>query len=196
MAPEHHYGDMIPASVPSFLVRTLACWNWKCALLSAVARSLVYLAAMARPGQVNTSPSGGLSIMLVEMAYVTVTAGLYAGMQQKALSFRSRSLRNLTVVVGVPGLAQFLDWLLHRAAGASVPGKATLVVCVFAGISAMLHLHLMSRGAFLTGSQGRPLFDDFRRIPRLVAELVGVPIVMLSTRGSRVASIVAADPGT
>src|SRR5271165_39974 len=103
---------MTPARSP-FLAQAFACWNWKCALLSATARSAVYLAAIVRVGQTGPGLSGGLSIVLVEMAYVTLTAGLYAGMQQRALSFRSRLLGNLTVVFGVPGLAQVLDWLTH-----------------------------------------------------------------------------------
>ena len=113
--------------------RALSYWNWKCALLSVAARSLVYLAAMSRTGL-----RGGLSIVLVDMAYVTLTAGLYAGLQQKALGLSSRPLSNLTVALGVPGLAQFLDWLAHRAAGAVAPARATLAVCVFTAVSSPL----------------------------------------------------------
>lgn len=132
------------------VARAFACWNWKCALLSAAARSIVYLAALARTGL-----HGGLSIILVEMAYVTLTAGLYAGMQQRALGLRSRLLGDAAIVFAVPWLAQLLDWLAHRAVGAAVPGKVTLAVCIFATLSALFHLHVMRRGAFLTGRAGR-----------------------------------------
>ncbi len=172
---------MTPARRSPFFAQAIACWNWKCALMSATARSLVYLGAMARAGL-----RGGLPIVLVEMAYVTLTAGLYAGLQQRALGFRSRLLGNLTVVVGVPMLAQILDWLTHRAAGAAAPGRATLAVCVFATISALFHLHVMRRGAFLTG-HGRSLVDDFRRMPRLIAGFVLAPAVLLSAVGARLA---------
>lgn len=128
---------------------------------------------------------GGLSIVLVEIAYVTLTAGLYAGMQQKALSFRSRLLGNLTIALGVPGMAQILDWLAHRAAGAAAPGKATLAVSAFAIASALFHLHVMRRGAFLTGRGGRSLAEDFRRMPRLVAGFVVAPAVLLSAMAGR-----------
>jgi hypothetical protein len=52
----------------------------------------------------------------VELAYVTLTSGLYAGLQQKALGIRSRWLGNSTIILGVPWLAQAFDWLAHRAA--------------------------------------------------------------------------------
>jgi len=165
-----------------FLSRMMDCWNWKCALLSATARSLVYLAAMARSGL-----RGGLAIVLVEMAYVVFTAGLYAGLQQKALGFRSRLLGNLTVVFAVPMLAQALDWATHRLAGAAAPARATLAVCIFATISALFHLHVMRQGTFLTGRRGHSLLEDFRRIPRLTAGFVLLPVVFLSGSAARMA---------
>jgi hypothetical protein len=153
--------------------QVFACWNWKCALMSATARSLVYLAALARSG-----PHGRVAIILVEIGYVALTAGVYAGLQQRALALRSRLLGNLIVVLGVPALAQFVDWLTHRAVGAPVPMRATVAVSIFAGISALFHLFVMRRGVFLTG-QGRSLGDDFRRIPRLIAGFVAAPVVFL-----------------
>jgi hypothetical protein len=173
---------MTRAGGSPFFAQAFACWNWKCALMSAAARSMVYLAAMTRSGL-----KGGLSIVLVEMAYVTLTSGLYAGLQQRALGFGSRLLGNLTVVFGVPGLAQILDWITHRAAGAAAPGRATLAVCVFATVSALFHLHVMRRGAFLTGRKGRSLVDDFRRIPRLTAGFVLAPVMFFLAPGDRLA---------
>jgi hypothetical protein len=179
---------MTSANRAPILAQAIICWNWKCALMSATARSMVYLAAMARTGL-----RGGLPVVLVEMVYVTLTAGVYAGLQQRALGFRSRLLGNLTVVLAVPMLAQILDWLAHYAAGAAAPGKATFAVCVFATISALFHLHVMRRGAFLTGRAGRSLVDDFRRMPRLIAGFLLAPVVLLSVLGDRLARILDAE---
>jgi hypothetical protein len=184
---------MDPAIRSPFWSRAIACWNWKCAVLSAIARSLVYLAAMARVGHAQGSLKSGFAVVVVEMAYVTLTAGLYAGMQQRALSFRPRLLGNLTVVAGVPGLAQALDWLTHRAAGAPAPGKATLALCVFAAFSALFHLHVTRRGAFLTGPLGRSLLDDFRRMPGLIAGFATAPVVLVGALGSRMTRTVEPD---
>jgi len=167
-----------------FVAQALTCWNWKCALLSATARSAVYLAAMMRPGL-----HGRVAIVLVEIAYVTLTAGLYAGLQQQALGLRSRLLGNLIVVVGVPGVAQAFDWLSHRAVGATPPGKATIAVCVFALISALFHLHVMRRGAFLTGHSGRSLVNDFRRMPGLIVQFVAMPFAYLGALPARLARV-------
>jgi hypothetical protein len=171
----------------SLLKRALSCWNWKCALLSATARSFVYLVAMTRSGQ-----PGRFAVVLVEITYVTLTAGVFAGLQQKALALRSRLLGNLVVVLGVPGLAQAMDWLAHRVSGASAPGKATLVVGFFAVISALFHLHVMRNGAFLTG-HGRSLLEDFRRMPRLVAGFVLRPMVFFAAITTRPARAVESE---
>lgn len=178
---------MLPYSRCPFLTRAISCWNWKCALLSATARSLVYLAATT-PG----SAHGRLAVVLVEIAYVTLTAGVYAGMQQRALALRSRLLGNLIIVLGVPGLAQALDWTIHRGTGAAATGRATLAVSLFAAISALFHLHVMRNGVFLTG-HGRSLVDDFRRMPRLVAEFVVRPLAFFVAFTSRSARAIESE---
>jgi hypothetical protein len=155
--------------------------------MSATARSVVYLAATSRK-----SFAGSLAVVLVEIAYVSLTAGIYAGMQQRALGLRSRLLGNLIITVGVPGLAQALDSAAHQVSGAVVTGRATLAVCVFAVLSALFHLHVMRQGAFLTGT-GRSLVDDFRRMPLIVVGFVMRPVAWLRSlkvaRGSAAASV-------
>jgi hypothetical protein len=170
------------------LARKLACWNWKCALINATARSLVYLAAMVRGGA-----HGQLAIVAVEVAYVTLTAGLYAGMQQKALGMRSRQLGDLIVVLGVPGLAQAVDSLAHRLAGAPAPARATVAVCIFAAVSALFHLYVMRRGAFLTGDDGHSLATDLRRVPALAMGFVLAPFGWIPALVSRLARALSAE---
>jgi hypothetical protein len=170
---------MMLDSQPPLRARVLTCWNWKCALLSATARSLVYLAALARSGCHDR-----ISIVLVEIVYVALTAGIYAGLQQRALRFRSQLLGNLTVVPGVPTLAQFIDWLAHRFAGAPLPLRATVAVSIFACVSALFHLYVMRRGVFLSG-HGFSLRDDFRRIPRLIVGFVAAPFTLGLSQAGR-----------
>jgi hypothetical protein len=165
----------------TFVTQAFSCWNWKCALLSATARSLVYLAGMA-----HSSARGRPAIVLVEVAYVTLTSGFYARLQQEALGLRSRLLGNLAVALVVPGLAQAFDLLTHRAAGATAPPRATLAVCVFTFVSALFHLYVMRHGVFLT-VRDRSLLDDLHRVPRLIAGFVLWPIALFSSLSLRLA---------
>ena len=174
--------------LPELRLRAVALWNWKCALMSAVARSAVYAVTMARSGL-----RGGLAVIAVEMLYVTLTAGIYAGLQQNALRMRRRWLGDLGIVLGVPGLSQLLDWLLHRAAGAPAPHHAVLSACVFTLISALFHRHVMRRGTFLTGEQGHSMVDDFRRIPRLVLSFVVWPVALFRSLPGRLERLIRAN---
>jgi len=176
-------------SPKSLFAQAGACWNWKCALLSATIRSCVYLAALAH----NRMP-GRWVLVLVEIAYVAATAGLYAGLQQRALGLRSRLVGNLAIVVGVPGLAQALDWLAHRAVGPAAPPRALAVVCCFTLVSAFFHLHVMRRGVFLTGSAGRTLADDFRRMPRLIAGFALGPLAAVGALHGKMARAAQSEP--
>jgi hypothetical protein len=157
--------------------------------MSATARSFIYLVAMAHSG-----PHGALSIVLVEVAYVTLTAGVYAGMQQNALRLRSRLLGNLIVVLGVPGLSQTLDWFAHRLTHTAPTHRTLLAVSFFAVLSALFHLHVMRNGGFLTG-QGHSLLDDFRRVPRFIAGFILRPVNFLTALISRPASTVEPEAG-
>ncbi len=180
------------AQTSSFSAQVLSCWNWKCALVSASARSVVYLLAMARTGG-QSGTRGSLAIVLVEIAYVTMTSGFYAGLQQKALAIRSRVLGNGLIILGVPWLAQAFDWLAHRAAGAPAPPKATIAVLFYATLSAVFHLYVMRRGAFLTGNEGRALRNDIRRIPRLIGGFVLAPIQLISAGAGRILRVMGAE---
>lgn len=155
-------------------LRTLSCWNWKCALLSATVRSLIYLVAMLHPGTHDR-----LAVLVVEMGYVTLTAGLWAGLQQRALAWRAKRWGNLVIVVVVPGCSQLLDYLAHGAAGAAAPARALLAAGTFTLLSALFHLYIMRRGVFLAGT-GCSLAEDFRRLPRLLAGLALRPLTPLS----------------
>ena len=157
----------------ALFAQALSCWNWKCALLSATARSLVYLAAMTHSGSRSR-----LAVVFVELVYVTLTAGVYAGLQQKALGLHSRLLGNLVIAGAVPACAQALDWLTHRIVEAAAPPKATFAVCIFTAISALFHLYVMRRGVFLTGHDSS-LFADFQCVPRLIAGFVLRPFAVI-----------------
>lgn len=156
-------------------------WNWKCALMSAVVRSLLYGVAMMRGNGHER-----MVVIGVEMLYVTLTAGAYAGMQQWALRLRRRWLGDICIVILVPGLSQVLDWLAHRVVGAPAPARALTGAAVFTLISALFHRHVMRHGTFLTGDSESSMAEDFRRIPRLVVSFVVWPGAVLRSLHGRI----------
>lgn len=156
-------------------------WNWKCALMSATVRSLLYGVAMLRGAR-----DARLAVMCVELIYVTLTAGIYAGLQQRALKIRRRWLGDACIVLLIPGVSQLLDWLAHKAAGAPAPTGAFTGALVFTLLSAIFHRHLMRHGTFLTGESEDSMIEDFRRIPGLLLSFLLWPGVFLRSLPAKI----------
>ncbi len=151
-------------------------WNWKAASLQIAIRATLYFIVAARHLHTG-SYQAGLHAAMVEAAYVCVTAGFYAALQQGAMRVEPRWLANLVIIAGVPMLAQAIDTLLQHAAG--TPNlKAVSFTMAFCGLlSAAFHLHLMRNGAMLVGKDEGSFANDLRRIPSLVASFVTAPVL-------------------
>ncbi len=150
----------------------LACWNWKSAILSGVIRSATYFILVARQGH-----HAGLRSAAVEAVYVALTAGIYSGLQQRAMRLEPRRLANLTILAAVPLSAQLIDFLVQRAAHTPGLATATIGMVGWGLLSASFHLHLMRNGAMLVGAEGRSFGNDLKRIPRLVGTFVASPVL-------------------
>jgi ABC-type amino acid transport system permease subunit len=156
-------------------------WNWKAALFSVSIRSLTYLFASSRHGL-----GSGVRAALVEALYVALTAGFFSALQQGALKLRPRAMATLTVVLGVPLLAQLCDYSLQHAAGTPNAKSTSIGLTCWALVSAAFHLHLMRNGAMIVGEEARSLGHDMKRVPKLVISFVVAPfkaaIQLMSTR--------------
>jgi hypothetical protein len=153
-------------------------WNWKSALMSVSVRATGYAIATAKHGW-----RAGVAAVLLEVIYVGSTAGFYAALQQRSLKTAPRWFGNLLIAVGVPMLAQTVDWAIHVLAGTPNLKVATLGVGVFTLLSALFHLHIMRQGAMLVGKEGRTLAEDMRSMPRLIAGFFLQPMRMVQTVG-------------
>ena len=158
----------------SLLLFPFRLWNWKSALLSVLIRSFALFCMVTRHGH-----HSGLHAAAIEACYVAVTAGFYAALQQRSLSMEPRWLSGLAVVVGVPILAQAIDYLLQHAMGTPNMKAASVGMVCWGLLSAAFHLHLMRHGAMLVGDGSRTLSSDMKRMPRLVATFVAKPVVLV-----------------
>ena len=167
-----------PTSLPSrrcfpLLATAFACWNWKSAILSGVIRSATYFAIVARHGH-----NAGLEAAAVEAVYVALTAGVYSGLQQRAMTVQPRWFSNLIILAAVPMFAQLIDFLVQSAAHTPGLKTATIGMVCWGLLSASFHLHLMRNGAMLVGCEGRSFGNDLKRIPWLVGTYCATPVVI------------------
>jgi hypothetical protein len=139
-------------------------WNWKSALLSAVMRALVFLAINWTAGL----PAAGAA-MAVEFAYRILTSGFYGSLIQSFRKVEPAWLANLYVVLLLPAVNQGLDLYIHWLNGTPKLAASVIASTIITVWAALFNLYAMRRGALVTGPDARPLREDLRQLPVLVA---------------------------
>lgn len=147
-------------------------WNWKVAMLTAVLRGLVCMAAL-RHMDVHARRHFGL----VEAAFVLLTCGFFSALQQQSLMLTREALAWLSCVVVVPLTSLACDAGLHFWLDGRDTCRLGVAALVFTVVSATLHWHMIRNGALLVGDEAHTLQTDLKRIPKLVGTYFAGPVV-------------------
>jgi hypothetical protein len=150
---------------PTLRDRIDALWNWKSALLSAVLRALVFLAINWTSGR----KAAGMA-MGVEFSYRILTSGFYGSLIQSFRKVQPAWRANLYVILLLPALNQGLDLWVHWLNGTPKLAASLVASTAITVWAALFNLYAMRRGALVTGRDARPLRDDLRQLPALVAD--------------------------
>lgn len=139
-------------------------WNWKSALLSAVLRALVFLAINWTAGAKAASAA-----MAVEFGYRILTSGFFGSLVQAFRKVEPAWKANLYVVLLLPAVNQGLDLWIHWLNGTPKLAASLIASTAITVWAALFNLHAMRHGALVTGPDARPLLDDLRQLPALLA---------------------------
>ncbi len=145
----------------------LYSWNWKAALLSACLRAPIFLVATLRRGLEAISVA-----VLVEAVYSAGISGCYGAFVQKLRNARPKWAAGLLILLLMPGLLFWFDYLLHRYTGMPNLKRGMLAAGVLSLLSSLFNWYLMSRSSLLVGKEGHSLANDLQRMPRLVFEFI------------------------
>jgi len=140
-------------------------WNWKSALLSAVMRALVFLTINWTSGQ-----KAAWMAMGVEFTYRILTSGFYGSLIQRFRLVEPAWKASLYVVLLLPALNQGLDLWVHWLNGTPKLAASVAASSVITVWAALFNLYAMRRGALVTGRDARPLAEDLRQLPALLAD--------------------------
>ena len=143
-------------------------WNYKSALMSAAIRAPLFLLANLPAGQDAALAAGS-----TEFWFRFVTAGFYGAMTEAFSRSRMPGATWAALIV-VPGIAHLMEFLVHTWRGTPIIGPAIVASIGLTLVSTSFNLFAMRRGALLSGDGCRPLREDLREIPRLVAMCVAV----------------------
>jgi len=145
----------------------VARWNWKSAVFSSSLRALVFLFANLAAGW-----QAATGAMLAEFLYRGVTAGFYGAITQAFGAVQPAWCAGVFVAVLLPVLSHSLEISVHIARGTPRIITSLISSVCFTIFSTLFNLYAMRRGALIVGDGARPMSDDLRRIPALIAGFV------------------------
>ena len=148
----------------------IRAWNWKAAMLSAVTRATLFLAANASAGW-----SAAWGAFGAELVFRACTSGFYGAATQTFALARPAWAAAAAALVVIPAVSHTLEFLVHYLRGTPALGRSIALSILFTVVSTLFHLFAMRRGALVVGASAAPLADDLRRLPRLIVEFAAWP---------------------
>jgi hypothetical protein len=145
-------------------------WNWKSAALSAALRTPLYVVAALNSGFIAAARAG-----LTDALLRLILSGAAGALTQRVAAMRAGWQSTTLAFAGVLLLMHALEALVHWRAGSAQWTSAFRVSLVFSAVSVLFNLYAMRRGALIAGAAGRPLKDDLRRLPGLIAGFLRNP---------------------
>jgi hypothetical protein len=142
-------------------------WNWKSALLSAMLRAPLFLVATLRQGLKAVSIA-----VLAEAVYSAAISGCYGAFVQKLRRARPMWASGLLILVILPAILLWFDYLVHLYTGMSNLKGGMWAAATFSLLSSLFNWYLMSRNSLLVGKGARSFASDLKRMPRMLTHFV------------------------
>jgi hypothetical protein len=142
-------------------------WNWKAALLSAMLRAPLFLMGTLRQGMEAVSIA-----VIAEAVYSAAISGCYGSVVQKLRRAHPLWASGLLILVILPGLLLWFDYLLHLYTGMTNLKGGMLAAGSLSVLSSLFNWYLMSRDSLLVGKEGRSFASDLKRMPRMLTDFV------------------------
>lgn len=171
-------------------LQLLTRWNWKAVLLAMIVRGSISFAVYKFSENTKAAVIAAAVIMFIRF----ITTGMAGALVQSFRKARPVWLANLIVSVMLPGIIHTIEfatqYLLEHTYvdvfALSQDGvtlkRAFAISVLFSIVSVLFNLYAMRKGALLVGAgeDTQSLKDDFKQMPRLVAEFVIALPVLIS----------------
>ena len=130
-------------------------------------RAPLFLVATLRQGLEAISIA-----VLVEAAYSAGISGCYGAFVQKLRSARPRWASGLLILLVLPALLLWFDYLLHLYTGMANLKGGMFAAATLSLLSSLFNWYLMSRDSLLVGKEGRSFASDLKRMPGMLADFL------------------------
>jgi hypothetical protein len=149
-------------------------WNWKAGLLSALMRSLIFLAAYLWKKEALILAIGA---MLAQFVFRMLFGGINGALIQAYSKVEPAWQAVLTVPLVLAFFSHVIEFAVQTAydnyAGTSGKGKAIIASVIVSVISAVFNLFAMRRGALLVKDENsQSLWKDLKRFPLITTQFI------------------------
>jgi len=143
-------------------------WNYKSAILSALVRGQLFLAANLPAGF-----DAALAAFVTELTFRLLTSGFYGALTQSFRRVEPPRKGMLAALVVLPIVCHSSELLVHWVRGTPALGRSIVASVLFTAVSTGFHMFAMRRGSLVVGHGSPSLIQDLRTVPRLIAAFIG-----------------------
>jgi hypothetical protein len=147
-------------------------WNWKSSLFSSSFRALVFLCANLTAGW-----RAATGAMIAEFIYRGISAGFYGAITQAFRTVEPAWTAGLVAIIVVPLISHSIELAIHIIRGTPKIITSVIASVCFTIVSTLFNLYAMRRGALVVGRDGDSVAGDLRRVPRLIWDFLGAPVL-------------------
>jgi hypothetical protein len=142
-------------------------WNYKSAILSALVRSQLFLAANLPAGL-----DAAVAAFVTELLFRFVTSGFYGALTQAFRRVEPPRKGTLAAIVVLPIVCHSAELLVHWSSGTPALARSMVASVVFTALSTGFNVFAMRHGSLVVGHGSPSLIQDLRTVPRLIAAFV------------------------
>ena len=142
-------------------------WNWKNAVLSAIARASIFFAV-----NLTASWDSALDALVTELFYRAPVVGTLASLSQAFRRVQPAWEAGLVIMFALPALAHGIEFTVHSLRGTEKLYESVAVSIVFSMFTAVVSYFLHRRDVLIVGHGARPFVDDLVQLPLELFDLL------------------------
>ncbi len=142
-------------------------WNWKNALLSAVARATIFFTV-----NLTASWDSALDALVTELFYRAPVVGTLASLSQAFRRVQPAWEAGVVIMFALPAVAHGIEFTVHSLRGTEKLYESVAVSVVFSMFTTVVSYFLHRRDVLIVGHGARPFVDDLVQLPLELFDLL------------------------
>src|SRR5215831_8829481 len=156
-------------------------WNWKSALFSSIIRGAIFFSVNLLGGV-----TAAVSALATDLIFRPLVSGFYGAIVESFRSATPTWAATVVVIIALPVINHLIEIAVHWARGTQRLGSSVIASVSFSVLSGLFNIFAMRRGVLIVGDGSRPVTEDLRRLPAVVAAfLMAVPRFAAELAGAR-----------